>query len=191
MTVRLIFVLLFSVLVLQGCATHVPPAIQSAPVPDLQLAAVRKSVIQYQGSAVRWGGAILEVDNEQNETWIQVLQYPLWRYGKPRQGTVSQGRFVVHSMEFLDPAIYKKGQLITIAGTVEGEVARTIGKKQIKLPVVNTTSQYLWTRNQTVDYPYYSRFGYSGYYHPDYYYRPSGRLGFYSSRYRGGFYYCD
>lgn len=192
MTVRLMLTFLLSSLILIGCATT-PPAIQRAPVPDLQLGEVRKAVAQYQGSAVRWGGSILEVENEQNETWIQVLQYPLWHYGKPRQGTASQGRFVIHSMEFLDPAIYKKGRLITVAGSVDGEVERLIGKNQIKLPVINTTSQYLWIQNQNSVYPYYSRYNYPGSYYSDY--RSPYRSGFYDWRYRSGFRgfysYCD
>ncbi len=47
----------------------------------------------------------------------------------PRLDKPNEGRFVIKSAEFLDPMIYAKGREITVVGTLDGGIERTIGKK--------------------------------------------------------------
>ena len=44
--------------------------------------------------------------------------YPLNYYGRPQLNKPSEGRFVIKSTEFLDPAVYAKDKEITVAGTL-------------------------------------------------------------------------
>ena len=90
------------------------------------------------------GGSIIDVDNEQDYTLIQVLSYPLDFTGRPQFSKPSQGRFVIKSSEFLDPAVYAKDREITVAGVLEGDIERTVGKKTVRLPLVSSISMYLW-----------------------------------------------
>jgi outer membrane lipoprotein len=74
-----------------------------------------------------------------------------------------QGRFVISSPEFLDPAVYEKDTQITVAGMLAGEIDRTVDKKVLHLPLLSLTTLHLWpdyTNN-----PMYGSYGtYNAYY---------------------------
>ncbi len=160
------WVIILAILLLGACS-NLPTAIKDAPSTEVQLQDVQNNIEAYKGSSVRWGGTIVQVENDEDASWIHVLYYPLKGYGRPRLNRSSQGRFLMHSEKFLDPAVYAKGTQITVAGVLTGDTERMIGKKTLKLPVINVSHDYIW--------PTYSR---SGYY---------GSLGFYPY-YRYGFY---
>jgi outer membrane lipoprotein len=110
---------------------------------------------------------------------VQVLYYPLNYYGRPDLTKLNEGRFVIKSPEFLDPAIYTKKKEITVAGKLNGEIERTVGKKTIRVPLISSTVTHLWPeidRNYYYGYGGYGGFGYPYYYgYPYYwggYYRP-------------------
>ena len=107
-----------------------------------------------------------------------------------------EGRFVIKSNTFLDPAIYKKEMPITIAGIISGETERQIGNKTLRLPLVTATNIFLWQESIYSD-GYYGGFGYGygggfgypygGFYGYDPYY-PGAFYG-YSPYFRGGGFY--
>jgi outer membrane lipoprotein len=175
--------LLIICLILTACS-NIPPAIQDPPAFDLSYQEALTNTAKYKNAPVRWGGTIVEVENEPNFSAIQVLLYPLGSYGRPDLDENNQGRFVLKSPEFLDPAVYKKDTSITVAGTLAGDTERTIGNKTLRLPLIIAKQIHLW---QEVDYyPYYGGYGGFGYGYGGYY--PYG--GFYGYRpyYWGGYY---
>ena len=94
---------------------------------------------------------------------MQVLYYPLDNYGHPQTTKSYSGRFVFKSSEFLDPAVYKKDTEITVAGTLIGDLDRTVGKKTLRLPLLIATTLYLWPQYDRSN--YYDNFNYGhGYY---------------------------
>jgi outer membrane lipoprotein len=113
---------------------------------------------------------------------VQVLSHPLSYYGRPQLSKPSEGRFVIKSSDFLDPAVYAKDKEITVAGTLNGDIERSIGKKTIRLPLLSSTAIYLWPVFQNN--PYYG-YGYPGY--GGYGMYPYG-YGYYGSPYWGGGY---
>ena len=113
---------------LSACA-GLPAAVKNVPVTKLTYSQASGDPNSYKGTAVRWGGVIIDVENEENQTLVQVLSYPLDYTGRPQSTKQSEGRFVVKSAEFLDPAVYKKDREITVAGELEGDIDRRIGKK--------------------------------------------------------------
>lgn len=163
-------------LFLVGCS-NLPPAIKDAPLVDISYPQAAQAISSYPAAPVRWGGVIVDVENEQTSSQVQVLSYPLNNYGRPLVDKPSEGRFVINSPEFLDPAVYAKNTEITVAGILNGDVERTIGKKVLHLPVVKTSVIHLWP-NESRNECYggggfgfgYSPFGYSpwggGYYRP-------------------------
>lgn len=158
------YLLLATFLFLTACS-NLSPMIRNAPKMDLQLEQVQQKPSYYQGSPVRWGGKIIEVNNEDNFSRIQILSYPLNSYGRPQTARKNEGRFVIQSKEFLDPAVYKKEAEITIAGFLKGQIEHTIDKKTLKLPLVMVEEMHLWA-----DYRYQNDFYYSPY-SPYYRYR--------------------
>jgi outer membrane lipoprotein len=175
--------LLIACLLLSACS-NLPPAIEDPPAFDLSYQEALINISRYKNAPVRWGGTIVEVENEPSFSAIQVLLYPLGSFGRPDTDEPHQGRFVLKSTEFLDPAVYTKDTAITVAGTLEGDTERTIGKKVLRLPLVAAKQIHLW---QEIDYyPYYG--GYGGYGYGSGFY-PYG--GFYGNNpyYWGGGYY--
>ncbi len=174
---------LFVLLWLTACS-NLPPAIEDPPPFDLSYIEALSNVNKYKNAPVRWGGTVVEVENEASFSAIQILVYPLGSYGRPDLDEAQQGRFVVKSPEFLDPAVYSKDKRITVAGVLEGDTERKIGNKSLKLPLVSAKTIHLWADDYYS--PYYG--GYGGFGWGGGFGYPYG--GFYGSYpYYGGGYY--
>lgn len=159
---------------LVACSS-LPKTIQTPPSDDLQLEQVAGQAINYENSPVRWGGKIVSVNNDNQQSLLQIVHFPLNSYGKPIIGKVSQGRFLVQTARFLDPEIYKVGRLATFSGVLLTEQTRLVDKKTLYLPVVEMRESHLWLQQPKIRpyyhdqflYPYYS-YGFHGrrYYSP-------------------------
>jgi outer membrane lipoprotein len=166
-------------LLINACST-LPPAIKTPPIFDISYTQALQKITNYTDAPVRWGGVIIDVENEQNFSLVQVLSYPLSDDGEPQTDQQNEGRFLIKSSEFLDPAVYKKDTKITVAGKLIGDIERTIGKKVVRLPMVSGSTIYQWPVYQYNN--YYDGYGYGYGYNPYYgyggypYYR-----GYYSS----------
>jgi outer membrane lipoprotein len=170
----------FCILFLGAC-TNMPPAIRDYPATDIPYLLISQDINNYQGVPVRWGGTIIDVENEIDYSLAQILFYPLDRIGYPQINLASEGRFAVETSKFLDPAIFTADAEITITGTLKGEIERTVGNKTILIPLISADSIYLWPRGyyrgrrhyygdrRHYMYPAYPYFGYYGY--PPLFYR--------------------
>lgn len=168
-------------LLLNGCM-NLPPAIKDAPVVDINYSQAKQSINSYKDALVRWGGEIIDVENEQTYSLVQVMYYPLNYYGRPQTSEANEGRFVIKSPEFLDPAIYTKKKEITVAGKLSGEIERTVGKKTVRVPLITSTIIHLWPeidRNSYYGYGGYGYGGYGGFGYPFYYGYPYYWGGYY------------
>lgn len=156
-------------LILQGCS-NLPVQIENPPAIDLKYREVNEAFNRHINMPVRWGGTIIEVENEENATRIQILYYPLDGSGRPQPDKPNEGRFIVESLKFLDPAVYRKDSKITVFGLLNRQTERKIGNKTLKLPVITIQTLYLWPELKYDPYqntypPYY----WGGYYPFGYY----------------------
>jgi len=170
------FLLFLFVALLSACST-LPPAITNAPLYDLSYLEAVQNIGKYKNAPVRWGGVIVDVANEQARSLVQVLAYPLSSQGRPLTDQPYQGRFVIATPEFLDPAVYEKNTSITVAGIITGDIERTIDKKTLRLPLLKVSDMHLWPDYSGNYYGggFYGGYGpYSGFYgYPAWgYYRP-------------------
>lgn len=173
-------VLGFSAVVISACATN-PIAKeyqQEAKMEDLTFPMVFQNPDAYVGDIVLWGGVIVETINEKSGTDIIVLNTPLGREDRPKGTKYSRGRFIAASTRFLDPALYRWGRKITLAGQVAGKKTLKLGKTNYTYPVVTIKQLHLWQRRPHYVYPYY--WGGS-----PYWYRYPGYYGYYD--FDGGF----
>jgi outer membrane lipoprotein len=171
--------ILGALVLLSGCYGHIPVEIRD-PAPDNpRLPEVRQDARSFIGRPVRWGGAIVKVDNLENETWIELVAKGLGDYGRPRDVDESDGRFIARVPGFLDPAIYREGREVTVYGRIEAGIERSIGEKRYSYPLVVVETLYLWPdfeeRRYAYDpyyffpyyypapYPYHGYYGYYGY----------------------------
>ncbi len=158
---------------MHACST-LPTNIKNPPIVDIQLNQVVKNSSQYLNQPVRWGGTVIDVENEPDKTTLQVLFYPLDYFGRPRINQPALGRFVSVSTQFLDPAIYSTGTELTIAGIVQKTIVKKIGQKEVPIPVITMTNHHIWPQyRQTEDWDYNYNYRYYGYrrYPYNYYYR--------------------
>lgn len=158
---------------LSGCSSNIPKQISLAPTNDLQLNETQNQIENFANQEVRWGGEVVSVENHNDSSIIQIVQYPLNHYGKPITNQSSDGRFLAKTTEFIDPVVYKEGTLLTFTGTLDGEAIRKIDQKQLNMPVVNVSSMYKWQSHPSVRRdPFYDPFYYNGFYpHHGYYNR--------------------
>jgi len=140
---------------LLGACTSMPQAMRDARVVDIPYTQASQNIDSHKDVPVRWGGVIIDVENEESFSLVQVLFYPLNYLGRPLLDEPQGGRFVIKSTEFLDPIIYAKGRRITVVGTLNGDIERAVGKKVIRVPLLISTATHLW--------PKYHYYGYGGY----------------------------
>jgi outer membrane lipoprotein len=57
----------------------------------------------------------------------------------------SQGRFMVFHNGFLDPEVYSKDQVVTVAGRVIGTAEEKIGEELIQYLKIENREIYLWS----------------------------------------------
>lgn len=161
-----IFILLTAIFFLSACASRIPHNISQAPTPNLTISEVIAQRDAQKHRPVRWGGAILTVTNHANDTEIEILAKTLDSSGKPIDGDDSQGRFLARVNEFVDPAVYAQGRMLTVYGLIDSLLTRNIGEKPYVYPLIQAQTLYLWPRES--GYPYSGYYPY-GYYHPGYY----------------------
>ena len=101
------------------------------------------------------GGYILETKNLESETIIKVLQVPMRIGEDPDFKDRSEGRFLVYQQGFLDPEIYSKDRVITVAGKVIGSGSEEIGGNRIQYLKIKSREIYLWPEYETRGYPYH------------------------------------
>lgn len=165
-------------LLLLSACTSMPPDIRDFSAVNIPYQSVNQNAEAYKDAPVRWGGTVIEVENEADSSLMQVLFYPLGRSGYPETGKSGEGRFAVEVSEFLDPAIYTKGTEVTVTGTVKGDIERTIGNKTIRIPLISVRTIHLWPQNYREDSSYWnSRYRYAPY--PGYYGHPFFYNGYY------------
>lgn len=153
-------------LLLTACS-HVPVEIKDPPSPDLQLAQYNKQADKQHGINVRWGGQVVKIENDKNGSTLHIAQFPLNGFGRPNINKDSDGRFLAHSSEFIDPYIYKVGTRVTVYGAIKAERKVNIDKKTLNLPLIEISDIYRWIITEQraepywQGYPYYyDRFGY-------------------------------
>lgn len=163
-------------LLLSGCATsRVPLPIRAGLDNQVPIDEVRIHPKRHLHAPVRWGGEIISLDNRKQETWVELLAYPLGNEGRPRLHRSNKGRFLGRFPGFLDPSIFKPGRELTVTGWAEGLITRPVGEYPYSYPLVNVQVYHLWPvrqRHQPWRYdPWYDPF-YDPFYDPWYpYYR--------------------
>ena len=151
---------------LSGCATYPVAKNLRQQAKPLTLSQVAENPGASQGTIVIWGGRIIKTVNDVNHSAVYVLKLPLDRDGKPRVQGDTSGRFIASSRGFLDPEVYKRGRLVTVAGAIAGLKTEPVQKGKYTYPVVDIKQIHVWPVPR--EYYYYPALGGSGYYYPYY-----------------------
>lgn len=164
------------ILFLNGCS-GLPAKMRGDSYSNVHLSVVKTKLAAYKDMSIRWGGTIVSVVNEKDSSQLQVLFYPIGRYGRPLVDRETEGRFAIGSHLFLDPAIYKEGTEVTVVGVLTGEMEQKVGNKILNLPLLVAEHIHIWPDYRRVDdrvyfypplyphyYPYFQHGSYYNYY---------------------------
>jgi outer membrane lipoprotein len=129
--------------VLAGCQAGISKERRAMTDPEATFERVSPDPEGYRGTVVMWGGRILGVRNNEKETVLEILEFPLAGNDRPGAGDAG-GRFLIVHRGFLDPAVYGPGREVTVVGKVAGTQSRPIDKRDYTYPVVEDIELKLW-----------------------------------------------
>jgi len=115
---------------------------------SLTLRVLRASPAAHRGARVMLGGEVIATVPKSGATEIEVLSRRLGGSGAPESGDRSDGRVLVRTAKFLDPAIYAPGRRLTALGTVTGTEERSIGTVPYLYVVIEAERIKLWPRTE-------------------------------------------
>lgn len=129
---------------LAGCGPVISDEVLKTVNRDIEFRQVAADPAKYTGKSVVFGGTILNVENMENVTEMEVVQEGMNSQLKPVERGESAGRFIVRFNRFMDPAIFSAGKRITVAGVITGTETRPLGKGTYRYPVIEPKEHYLW-----------------------------------------------
>jgi outer membrane lipoprotein len=139
-----ISIILIASMVTVSCSV-ISHQVRSEADPPVPLQTLIRDADKFLGHTVILGGYILETKNLESETILKILQTPLRLGEDPDLKKRSEGRFMVYHKGFLDPEVYSKDQVITVAGRVIGTAMEKIGDEQIQYLKIENREIYLWS----------------------------------------------
>lgn len=144
--------LALGMLALSGCVT-VPDAIKgTSSLPQQDLVRVMNAPQLYVGQEARFGGKVVDIQNMQGKTRLEIATMPLDSGARPVLGEASIGRIYALVPGFLDPVDYR-GQLVTVVGPITGTENGKIGETAYKYMVMQVTGYKRWRVVQQVVMP--------------------------------------
>jgi outer membrane lipoprotein len=146
LSMLLVFILLLGA----ACATGISQQARAQVTYSEKFSVLQERPSAYLGQVVMFGGKILETKASSTSSEITVLQLPLGTSDRPQDGDRSEGRFLLRSVQFLDPAVYRTGLLLTAVGRVTGSEVRPIGGLDYAYPVVDVIEIKLWPERSPV-----------------------------------------
>jgi outer membrane lipoprotein len=155
-----------------GCATAFPESVMRTVDTRITADELLRDPAALKGARVILGGEILAVQPRPGLTEIELLARRLRGDDSPERSDRSPGRVLLHTPEFLDPAVYAMGRRITVVGEVTGVEERKIGEVPYRYPLIRVERIRLWPKEVPVGsayYPYPWGYGpYGPYYDPFY-----------------------
>lgn len=136
--------LALTVTVWTGCSPAISKAVRKEVNPAISYEQIRDAPDKYIGEMVLIGGEVIQTRNTTQGSLLYVLQKDLDYRGKPHKDDRSGGRFLVQDPRFLDPAIYRAGRLVTVAGRVMGKQVRKIDELDYTYPILHAEEIHLW-----------------------------------------------
>ncbi len=137
-------------MVTAACASVISKKVLDEVDPSVGFVEILADPDAYLGRGVLLGGYVIETRNLPGKTLILVLQSPLGYRKEPAAESSSKGRFIVSVPGFIDPAIYRPGRKVTVAGTISGKDVRPLGEVEYTYPVITKKEIYIWPEERSV-----------------------------------------
>ena len=132
-----------------SCAPVLSSEVRSLVDENISFQQVVQNPEAYRGKVIIIGGRIITAFLQEGNTWLEVLQQPLGWQDKPEFSDVSYGRFLIFFPEYKDPEIFRKDQLVTVAGEIHGILQRPIDTIEYRYPVVIPRDMHIWKEGES------------------------------------------
>ncbi|MFQ5881950.1 MAG: Slp family lipoprotein [Candidatus Methylomirabilales bacterium] len=128
---------------LTGCASVLPPELREQVDRQVSFEELQRDPASYRGRMVVLGGEILGQYIYEDHVELEILERPLSEgRDNPKLRALSRGRFRISHREPLEPAVYRTGRPITVAGLVQG--GQALPGQDVASPVIEPKYLYLW-----------------------------------------------
>lgn len=143
-----ILLLMLTAIVFAGCAHAISKEYRDAASSGVSVEDIFRDPEANRGMGILIGGIIAGSANTNEGTYLEVVEKPLNRYGRPVDADISRGRFFILYAGYLDPLIYGKGRIITIAGEVRGRKSGVIGSADYQYPLIQSRELHLFKEDR-------------------------------------------
>ncbi len=140
---RKILMLIISLFILNGCAHVISEQVRKQADQGLTFEVILKDPDSYKGRKVILGGVIISSNNADEGTYIEVLQKPTGKTGRPKDTDISRGRFIIFNDGYLDKMIYSKGKEITVAGEISGKMIQLLDETRYSYPLIKSIELHI------------------------------------------------
>ncbi len=143
--IRIVPLLVAVIALCAGCARPFPSRITDQVDKRVSFADLHKDPRSYKGKWVMFAGVIVaSITENDGSTYLEIVQKPADNDGRPLRTDESGGRFIAVSKQFLDPAVYQGGRVITVVGEVIGDSVRPLGGMSYRYPLLAVEALHLW-----------------------------------------------
>jgi outer membrane lipoprotein len=149
-----------------SCAHVISREYRDSASRDIPFSSVVRNPQNYLDEVFILGGIIVETRISDQGSEIEAVQTPVDRFGNIIDRDISEGRFILITQRYLDPSIFRKDRVITVAGILTGSRKRLLGDIEYTYPVIEARELYLWREER---YSYYPSYAYPYWYDPFYY----------------------
>jgi outer membrane lipoprotein len=146
--IAIVAVLLIFNSLIQSCASGITSTTRNQVSYQGPFSVLKNNPEPFIGQTALLGGKVLEVKATPHSSELVILQVPLGAGDRPQNVDQSEGRFLVRSEKFLDPAIYKKDVNVTILGQIVGRELRPISGFNYPYPVLQAQEIKIWSPEQ-------------------------------------------
>jgi len=106
----------------------------------------------YTGTAVRWGGRIVQLEPRTDTTCFEMIATRLAPNGRPFwAGDDTNGRFIACRVGFYDPAVFQVNREVTFTGHIVAYDTRHVGEHEYRFPRIDIEDVHLWPVREPVD----------------------------------------
>jgi outer membrane lipoprotein len=137
---------IFFIMFVSGCTAGISKHSRSMVTYTGTFSALQKTPDAHKGEVIMFGGRVIEAKTSPSLSELFVLQLALDTGGRPVNPDQSEGRFIVQTKQLLDPAVYQKGILLTVVGTIKGSKVGPIGGFEYIYPSVELIEIKLWPK---------------------------------------------
>ncbi len=139
-----VLLLFLMALWISGCAPVFPKEALDRVDRQITFKELRKDPDQFLGAWVMIAGVIISTKISKDGSFVEVLQKPMDRDGRPLDTDATEGRCIVQTSQFLDEAVYLPGRLITVIGEVAGKKMMPIDEIMYQYPLLTAEALHLW-----------------------------------------------